>query len=653
MSATIIASVITGGSNSHQTVSEELNAYATDFVNTGVLGTITLGAGSTAGTGAFAPSQDASPDMGVSFASGVAYVPCTPSGQDAQVLRARMTSNYTSYSISANSSGSTKYDWIYLQASAANASTPDSAADNVINLYTSRSTSNSSDTGSPPTYGILLCVVTVANGASSITNSNISDRRTQASLSSVNSGGNTGWTSLGYALSYSANNGNKEFVVTTPNNLTGLLSPGMKLSIARSVTPPTQSMSFTSASSQYASNSSPSGITFTSAFTCEAWIYVLGYTGQSQTILSRYNNGTSTDGWNLQLDASGRVSSLYGSGSGNYTQALSYQSVPLNQWVHVAATNTTSSKTQNLYINGTPVPSSQPSTTASANTQPAIGMAVGAHPVSPSNSYFNGYISEARVWSVAQTQANIQANMAISISGSASNLVAYFQGNGSFNDGTSNGNNLTASGGAIATQASNPYNATEYAMVEAVSYSAPTTTINLNTGTSGTIPNQTLNSPYYSTSQEPYGFPKNMINRTDQTYVPYKFSAYLSSAQNTSILITFQTVLFDTGSNYSNSTGKFTAPINGYYWFSAAVTSSGVTNGTGFSINLNKNGGAVLYGNSWVNTYNGANCGAVVSGLLQLSAGDYITVGSAYTAGLAMVTGLGETYFQGFLVSAT
>jgi len=112
MSTSIITSVVTGGSNSHQSVSEEFNAYATDFVNSGVLGTITLGSGSTAGTGAFAVTQDASPDMGVTVLLGVAYVACTPSGQDAQVLRARMTANYTSYTISANSSGSTKYDWI-------------------------------------------------------------------------------------------------------------------------------------------------------------------------------------------------------------------------------------------------------------------------------------------------------------------------------------------------------------------------------------------------------------------------------------------------------------------------------------------------------------------------------------------------------------
>lgn len=179
MASSIIASVITGGTNSHQTVAEELNTYATDFVSAGVVGTITTGPPM---TGSFGITQDASPDMGITVLLGQAYVPCTPTGQDAQVLRARMTANYTAYTINANSSGSTKYDWIYLQANATNASTPDSAADNVINLYTSRSSLNTSDNGSPPTYGTLLGIVTVANGASSITNANITDKRSNATI---------------------------------------------------------------------------------------------------------------------------------------------------------------------------------------------------------------------------------------------------------------------------------------------------------------------------------------------------------------------------------------------------------------------------------------------------------------------------------------
>lgn len=500
MSASIIASVVTGGSNSHQTVAEELNNVATDFVSQGVVGAFTSGSPN---TGAFAVTQDASPDMGVTILTGRAYVSGTPTGQDSQVLSARMTSNYTGYTINANASGSTKYDWIYLALSATNANTPSSAADNVITLVTSRSTSNATDNGSPPTYGLLLAVVTVANGASSITNGNITDKRVQSQLS-VQSAATTGWQTLGFPLTYGANNGNKEFTVTTPNNLTGVLSPGMKLNITRSVTPPTQCMAFSSASSQYATKASPSGITFTSAFTCEAWVYLLSNTGTQQAIITRTDS--STGGFSFIINASGQVRIFYGSSS-SFTDFISYQSIPLNRWVHVAAAVTsTSSKTANIFINGVLVPSAS-SLTAATTLSQVGSLQVGAQ---AGGTFFNGYISEARIWGVAQTQASIQSNMAVNCVGNETNLVGLWQGSGNFNDSTSNANNLTATNGASATQATNPYNPTEYAIITKLSYSNPTTTIILSTGDMCTIPNQTLNSPQYSVAQQPLGLPNDL-----------------------------------------------------------------------------------------------------------------------------------------------
>lgn len=181
MAATITTSVVTGGTNSHATTVAEVNAFRSDFGLPGVVGTITLNAGS-GGTGSFAVNAQGSPAMFVDVTAGTAYITATPSGQTSQLLRAYMASNSTSYVISSNASGSTKYDWIYLQVNPTNANNPASDASDVTALYTSRSSSNTADNGSPPTYGVLLAVVTVANGASSIANSAISDKRINASL---------------------------------------------------------------------------------------------------------------------------------------------------------------------------------------------------------------------------------------------------------------------------------------------------------------------------------------------------------------------------------------------------------------------------------------------------------------------------------------
>jgi hypothetical protein len=124
--------------------------------------------------------------MGLTIKSGQAYITATPSSQDSQVLRVRASSDYTAYTINANSSGSAKYDWIYLKVDATKANDPASDASDVTSIYTSRSSSNTTDNGTPPTYGILLAVVAVANGASSITNSNITDKRFNTSIGAQN-----------------------------------------------------------------------------------------------------------------------------------------------------------------------------------------------------------------------------------------------------------------------------------------------------------------------------------------------------------------------------------------------------------------------------------------------------------------------------------
>jgi hypothetical protein len=182
---TLLTSVVTGGANNHTTTAEEANALTTDFVTQGVVGAITLNTGS-AGTGSFCVNADASPDMGVTIKAGQAYVTATPSSQNSQILRVRASSDYTTYTINANASGSTKFDWIYLSISATNANVPSADGSNVASFVTSRSSSNSTDNGSPPTYGLLLAIVTVANGASSITNSNITDKRFNTSIGAQN-----------------------------------------------------------------------------------------------------------------------------------------------------------------------------------------------------------------------------------------------------------------------------------------------------------------------------------------------------------------------------------------------------------------------------------------------------------------------------------
>ncbi|HVB24135.1 MAG TPA: LamG-like jellyroll fold domain-containing protein [Ktedonobacteraceae bacterium] len=163
----------------------------------------------------------------------------------------------------------------------------------------------------------------------------------------------TGWQPASGSFTYAGNNGNKEFLLNTSANLTGVIQPGDKLSVVRGTVPPTQCMSFVSGSSQYATNTSPSGITFTSAFTCEAWVYLNSYGGSTGEVIVNRRNGNSGC-WEFMTLATGQVRIMYGDASGNFTSFDTYQSLPLKRWIHVAGVvSSVSSKTGAVYINTT------------------------------------------------------------------------------------------------------------------------------------------------------------------------------------------------------------------------------------------------------------------------------------------------------------
>ena len=332
--------------------------------------------------------------------------------------------------------------------------------------------------------------------------------RTALGLSAAST---NGWEVFPYTMSVASgyNTGNKSHDLTVAGqNVTGLLSPGMKLRLERDTTAPTQCADLEASSSQYASKSSPSGITFTTTFSAEAWIKLESY--GLGGIVGRRN--ASTEGWSFGVDGSGAVSLLGLRIASNNKSISSYQSVPLGRWVHVAAVlDMTAGDTsaQKIFIDGVEVPRSYTLTgTATAIVQGTTDLTIGSEKSSGAD-FFDGKLSDVRVWSDIRTATEIKDNMNQALAGTETGLVAYFPLNGDFTDGTSNSNDLTASGSATADNADNPFSDTQYGIVTAVSYSAPNSTVTVFTGTDHMIPNMTLTSPFYSTQGSPFGFPRD------------------------------------------------------------------------------------------------------------------------------------------------
>jgi hypothetical protein len=175
----ITVSILTGGTNSHTESAANANAIATDFIAQGVLGAITPGSGSTAPcTGSMALNAQGSPNATTQVTAGTAYVAGTPTGSTSQTFRVVDSSGAT-VSHTANASGGTRYDWVYLKLDPDKLLNPAADASDVATYVTSRSTSNTTDNGTPPTFGYCIGIVTLANGFSTVSNSNITDKRSQ------------------------------------------------------------------------------------------------------------------------------------------------------------------------------------------------------------------------------------------------------------------------------------------------------------------------------------------------------------------------------------------------------------------------------------------------------------------------------------------
>jgi hypothetical protein len=309
-----------------------------------------------------------------------------------------------------------------------------------------------------------------------------------------------GWTTLDETFSVASgyNKGSKQFDLTTSADISDRLSAGMKLALTRGTTPPTQCTDLERDSSQYASRAagSVSGVTFTDDFTVEAWVKLESYASGSQGIVSRYDGST---GFILRaLDVTGQLRIGGYTSAGGHREWDSRRALPLGRWVHIAATLDMSANTATMYIDGESVDCANASGTAVALTQ-AGPLQVGAQ---NSGAFFDGKIADARIWSTIRTATQIRDNMNQQLVGNEAGLVSYFKLNGDFNDSTANANHLTGQAGAVATNADNPMQATEYAIIHKVSG----TTVTVFTGTDHNIPNMTLTSPKYSVFKSPKGF---------------------------------------------------------------------------------------------------------------------------------------------------
>lgn len=373
--------------------------------------------------------------------------------------------------------------------------------------------------GSSNTVGHIIPNVTddtiaLLNAAQTFTNKTL----TNPIINGASFTGDTGWQSVASPTAV-AYNGNRSYSLTYASSVAGYKSKGGRNRYTRTITAPTQCTDLESSSLQYYSKTSPTGMTWTDDFVVSAWVKLESYS--IGTIASRYNG---TSGWEMRVGAlgvsDGRIQLTgYNGASGNFSTVVSFQSIPLGEWVHVAAqldmsSFSSSPTTSYVMIDGLDVTTQ----ISRGGTNPTALVQAGDFQVGASNSlqYFDGKIAQLAIYSAKVTQANIRATISQTMSGAEASLASGYSFNNSFSDLNANANNLTAQNSAVATNADSPFaggdvteytdGTTEMSITTAISSDGLTETVSVPRGyaipTTGGV-----SAGSYSISKVPYGFP--------------------------------------------------------------------------------------------------------------------------------------------------
>ena len=343
-----------------------------------------------------------------------------------------------------------------------------------------------------------------------VTTGNVSIGGTLTIAGSTSSGS---WTPISGTVSAVTANGNRSYSLTTSADNTASISRGMRLRTTRTVSAPTQSTSL-NGTNQYYSKSSPNKLTFTDDFVVSAWVKLSSYAQGG--IVSRWNT---TSGWVLYVDSSGRVFLNATNAAGaNYSNVSTYQSIPLNKWVHVAAqldmsAFTATTTTSYIMIDGVDVPCA----VSRGGTNPTALVQAGNLEIGSWNSGTNpfpGKIAQVAIFNAKVTQANIRATISQGIAGNETSLASAYSFSNSITDlNTTTPNDLTANGSAVATNADSPFGGQDSGSISAtldygIVQTINSTTIVVQVPEGCTIPTSGgVSAVSYSSVKSPYGFP--------------------------------------------------------------------------------------------------------------------------------------------------
>jgi hypothetical protein len=163
----------------------------------------------------------------------------------------------------------------------------------------------------------------------------------------------------------------------------------------------------------------PDNVWFHNDFTVETWIYYRSYVMWDRLI--DVGNGPASNNILISPSAGDQYITFQIYNGTTATEVKSSEKIPLNQWVHVAATAT--GTVGKLYINGRLVGTNSSFNQASnvIRNNAYIGKSNWSE-----NPYANMILDEFRIWNVGRTESEIRQSMCQKLSGNETGLVLYF-----------------------------------------------------------------------------------------------------------------------------------------------------------------------------------------------------------------------------------
>jgi hypothetical protein len=356
----------------------------------------------------------------------------------------------------------------------------------------------------------------------------------------------TGWADIGATVSTVTYNGNRSYdLVFNNNDLSDTVSAGMRIKTTRSTAAPIQCASLNGTTQYFTKASATSLGTFTDDFAVGAWIKLSSYAAGG--IVTRRNG---TQGWALEMASTGQIQIVgFNAALSNFSLGITYQSIPLNKWVHVAgqldmSAFTASSTTSYIMIDGVDVPIS----ISRGGTNPTSLVQAGNLEVGAQNggtTPFPGKIAQAFYSNAKIPQANIRTLISQGLTSgliSTNNIVsAYSLSNSTLDLNATSANNLSVGGGAaLTTNADSPFGcqadgtrstSLDYAIVTKIAFST-NTTITVQVPEGCTIPTSGgVASVDVSGIKAPYGMPVQRA-KWQVIWLTKAYSAY-NGANNT------------------------------------------------------------------------------------------------------------------------